>query len=214
MVGAVRTGWRHERAAVLGTALLLAGCGAGHKSATGTGPAATTSPTTSAAAGSPSATTRRCSGRPTIAETEGPYFKAGSPARTSLLQTGMRGTRLVLTGQVLTTSCRPVSGALLDFWQADASGAYDNSDHRLRGHQLTDANGRYALTTIVPGEYPGRTQHIHVKVKAPGKPELTTQLYLPGAPGNQRDAIFDPSLLMRVRDTGSGKAASFDFILM
>jgi protocatechuate 3,4-dioxygenase beta subunit len=65
----------------------------------------------------------------------------------------------------------------------------------------------------VPGEYPGRTQHIHVKVKAPGKHELTTQLFLPGEPGNEGDSIFDPSLLMRVHDTGSGKAATFDFVI-
>jgi len=197
----VRCRPRHTRAAVLGAALLLAGCGAApHKTAA----------TSTATAGQPAP---RCSGRPTIAETEGPYFKAGSPARTSLLQTGMRGTRLVLTGRVLTTRCAPVAGALLDFWQADASGSYDNSGYRLRGHQLTDAGGRFRLTTVVPGEYPGRTQHIHVKVRAPGKPELTTQLYLPGEPGNEQDAIFDPSLLMQVRDAGSGKVATFDFVL-
>ena len=208
----MRIGRRYTGSAVIAAALLLAGCGAGREPS-GAGSATTTRPAGTSAAAGQTGAARRCSGRPTIAETEGPYFKAGSPARTTLMQAGMGGTRLVLTGRVLTTTCTPVAGARLDFWQADASGSYDNSGYRLRGHQVTDAGGHFTLTTIVPGEYPGRTQHIHVKVKPPGRPELTTQLFLPGEPGNQRDAIFDPSLVMRVRDTGSGKAATFDFIV-
>jgi hypothetical protein len=61
----------------------------------------------------------------------------------------------------------PAANALLDFWQANPNGAYDNTGYTLRGHQYTDANGYYTLTTIVPGIYPGRTEHIHVKVQAP-----------------------------------------------
>jgi hypothetical protein len=71
----------------------------------------------------------------TPALTEGPYFKAGSPERTSLLETGMPGIKLVLTGNVLTPDCQPIAGALLEFWQADTNGQYDNSGYTLRGHQ-------------------------------------------------------------------------------
>src|SRR5205085_9577000 len=71
----------------------------------------------------------------TPAETEGPYYKRSTPERTSLWEPGMAGTRLRLSGQVLTRDCRPVPAALLDFWQADAAGAYDNAGYRLRGHQ-------------------------------------------------------------------------------
>src|SRR5262249_59582752 len=53
--------------------------------------------------------------------------------------------------------CRPLAGALLDFWQADDDGSYDNQGFRLRGHQFTDAQGRYLLSTIVPAAYAGRT---------------------------------------------------------
>jgi protocatechuate 3,4-dioxygenase beta subunit len=152
-------------------------------------------------------------GQATPAQTEGPYWKDRSPERTSLLEAGMAGTRLVITGYVLTGDCRPIAGALLDFWQADAQGAYDNAGFRLRGHQFTDAQGRYTLETVVPGEYPGRTEHIHVKVQAPGGPVLTSQLYFPGGARNDSDGIFDASLVMQVQETAGGMTATFDFVM-
>jgi len=173
----------------------------------------TTDSASSAANGSPAAaSTGACPTQLTPAQTEGPYFKPGSPARTSLVETGMTGTRLVLSGRVLTPACAPVAAATLDFWQADASGNYDNSGYRLRGHQLSDAAGRYNLETILPGEYPGRTEHIHVKLGAPGKAVLTTQLYFPDVARNQQDSIFDPHLLVTMQNTPSGKSATFDFV--
>jgi protocatechuate 3,4-dioxygenase beta subunit len=150
---------------------------------------------------------------PTPSQTEGPFFKANTPMRASLLEPGMPGTKLVIEGSVLTTGCKPVARALLDFWQADAAGRYDNAGYRLRGRQLTDEAGRYRLETIVPADYPGRTRHIHVKVQAPGQPALTTQLYFPDGADNRRDSIFDPALVMRVRDAEGSKLATFDFIL-
>ncbi len=150
----------------------------------------------------------------TPAQTAGPYFKPNSPSRTSLLTAGMPGTRIVVEGSVLTTDCRPISRALVDFWQADDRGEYDNAGYRLRGHQFTDDAGRYRLETIVPGHYPGRTRHFHVKVQAPNGPVLTTQLYFPGEPANQQDGIFRPELVMNVREAGAGKLASFDFVLL
>ncbi|WP_068926754.1 carbohydrate-binding protein [Planobispora rosea] len=152
-------------------------------------------------------------GRTTIAQMEGPYFKPNSPQRDDLTG-GVSGTRLVVTGHVFNRACQPLSRVLLDFWQADTMGAYDNTGYRLRGHLYTDANGVYRLTTIVPGLYPGRTRHIHVKLQAPGQPQiLTTQLYFPGEPRNNTDTIYDPSLLMNVRTVGSGREATFDFVL-
>lgn len=149
----------------------------------------------------------------TIAQTEGPYFTPNSPERTSLLEAGMRGTRLTLTGYVLGTNCQPVARALVDFWQCDDAGVYDNRGFRLRGHLFTDAAGRYTLETIVPGVYPGRTRHIHVKVQAPNRPVLTTQLYFPGEPGNQRDGIYNKALEMTLQDGPSGKVGAFNFVL-
>ncbi|MEV5239444.1 dioxygenase [Streptomyces cinnamoneus] len=150
---------------------------------------------------------------PTPPQTEGPYFKPDSPERASLLEPGTRGTRLTVSGYVFGPTCRPVARALLDFWQADTTGAYDNRGFRLRGHQYTDARGAFVLTTIVPGLYPGRTRHLHVKVQAPGGPVLTTQLYFPGEPRNNTDPIFHPALLMNVRQAGPALQATFDFVI-
>jgi protocatechuate 3,4-dioxygenase beta subunit len=150
---------------------------------------------------------------PTPRQMEGPFFKPSSPLRTSLLDAGTKGTTIVLTGLVLSTRCKPVSGALLDFWQCDDSGDYDNGGYRLRGHQLTDSAGRYRLETIVPAVYPGRTRHIHVKLQAPGRPVLTTQIYFPGEPRNEGDFLFRRELLMAMKETDGAKAGRFDFVV-
>ncbi len=149
----------------------------------------------------------------TGAETEGPFFKAGSPERSSLVETGMPGTRVVLTGRVLSRSCAAVAGALLDFWQADARGEYDNAGYRLRGHLVADAQGRYQLETILPGLYPGRTRHIHVKVQASGRPALTTQLYFPDEERNASDSIFRQDLVVSLERSATPWSARFDFVL-
>lgn len=150
---------------------------------------------------------------PTPPQTEGPYFTPSSPERASLVEPGMAGTPLVVSGHVLSTRCRPIVGALLDFWHCDDAGVYDNVGYRLRGHQYTDADGRFRLDTIMPGVYTGRTRHIHVKVQAPDQPVLTTQLYFPGEPQNARDGIYDPALEMTLADEDPGKAGAFDFVL-
>ena len=126
----------------------------------------------------------------------------------------MNGTNLTVAGTVLTTNCQPLVGALVDFWHADDAGEYDNVGYRLRGHQFTDAAGRYSFETIVPGLYPGRTRHIHVKVQAPNQPILTTQLYFPNEPDNDRDGIFAAVLVIDVQDQADGsKTGAFNFVL-
>ena len=155
-----------------------------------------------------------CTGTATHAVTEGPYFKAGSPERTNLFEPGMKGIGLVLTGHVFDTTCHRLAEVVLDFWQADAGGAYDNSGYRLRGHEVSGADGSYRVQAIIPGLYPGRTEHIHVKLTPQGGPTLTTQLFFPGVPQNQADGIFDASLLVELSDAPyGGKAAMYDFVV-
>lgn len=151
-------------------------------------------------------------GELTARQTEGPFFKTDTPRRTSFVEPQSKAPRLVVTGRVLSARCQPVANALLDFWHADETGDYDNSGFRYRGHQFTDREGRYRLLTIVPAEYPGRTRHIHVKVQAPGKHVLTTQLYFRGEPGNRRDGLYRPELEMRMAGRGAGEG-TFDFVV-
>jgi len=146
-------------------------------------------------------------------QTAGPFYKPSSPKRSLLIEPGMKGTKILVRGYVRSTRCHPVRGALVDFWQADAAGVYDNIGYKLRGHQYTDDSGRYSLETVVPGPYPGRTRHFHVRVQAPNRSILTTQLYFPEEPQNRRDSIFNEKLLLTMRQNGRENLAAFDFVL-
>jgi protocatechuate 3,4-dioxygenase beta subunit len=145
----------------------------------------------------------------TAAQTEGPFFKPKSPLRSDL-RADLKGAPVLLTGLVLSRTCRPIANALVDLWHADAEGDYDNKGFRGRGHQFTDAQGRYRFATIRPARYAGRTAHYHVKVQAANGPVLTTQLYFPGEPGNRRDSMYRREL--EVRFSGAADAR-FDFVL-
>jgi len=155
-----------------------------------------------------------CDGTLTPAQTEGPYYTPDTPEKANLVEVGMGGTPLLVTGRVLNQACEPIPGAKLDFWQTDDNGEYDKAGYRMRGHQFADENGNYALETILPGVYPGRPPHIHVKVNAPGGPVLTTQIYFEGQPGNESDVLVQPSLIVPLTDAADGgKAATFNFVL-
>ena len=142
----------------------------------------------------------------TQSQTEGPYYKPDSPQRNSLVEEGMPGTRLILIGYVLDQNCQPLPKAWLDFWQADASGEYDNAGYRLRGHQFTDAQGRYYLETVLPGLYGSRPiEHIHVKLRPEGGQEITSQLYFPQQPVD--------GLTVTLEDKGGYFLGYFNFVL-
>lgn len=125
----------------------------------------------------------------TTPDVEGPFFEAGAPQRTQLAAADEPGDRLRIEGTVVDQDCRPVAGVLLDVWQADRDGNYHDagSEYRLRAQLLTDAQGRYAFDSIVPGNYPiaegsWRPAHVHFMVSKPGYLPLTTQLYFQGDP--------------------------------
>ena len=148
---------------------------------------------------------------------EGPFYLCNSPERSSLLEPGVAGQKLVLTGQVLSIHCTPLKNALVDFWQADDRGDYDEDGYRLRGHQFTDETGHYRLETIVPGIYSGRTRHLHVNIQVPEQPFFTTQLFFSGEPLNESDPFFQSELSMETlapsSDPDSILRASFTFVL-
>jgi len=197
-----------ESSALVPIVFAVAACGADD------GPPASGRAEAPAAAGALQATPSCDDGDDATPEqTEGPFYTPNTPRRSNLVIAGVDGAPLLLTGEVVDTRCRPIGGALLDFWQADARGEYDNEGFRLRGHQFADGRGRFGLRTIVPGLYPGRTRHIHVKVQRPHGRVLTTQLYFPGEPRNRSDGIFDAALLMDIRRAGAARRARFQFVL-
>lgn len=149
----------------------------------------------------------RC-GAPTPADMEGPFYKAGAPARASVAEAGSKAEKLLLTGVVRSADCKPMAGVKLDFWQADAAGDYDNQGYRYRGVVTTDAEGRYRLETNLPPPYMGRPRHIHVKLQRPGGKILTTQLYFPG---ESRGA--DKALVVKLERRDGAQSASYDFVL-
>jgi protocatechuate 3,4-dioxygenase beta subunit len=148
---------------------------------------------------------------------EGPFYKKGAPSRAVLVTDRDPGERLALTGTVRSTACMPLARAVLDVWHADARGAYDNEGWGLRGALVTDEAGRWRLDTIIPGRYLNgrryRPMHIHVKVRAPGHAELTTQLYFEGDEYIEGDPFVVSSLIMPHRKVRGGRRAAFDFVL-
>jgi len=140
--------------------------------------------------------THHLCGKQTPAQMQGPFFKPLSPERMNLVEPKMKAPRMRLNGLVVDVACKPIAGALLDFWQCDEKGQYDTKGFSLRGHQYANSKGEFFLETLIPGSYPGRTPHLHVKVQRKGGQVLTTQLYLPNQAGNAQDFLFDPSLLL------------------
>jgi protocatechuate 3,4-dioxygenase beta subunit len=166
-----------------------------------------------AAEGFPKTPKCRPPAKATPEQTEGPYYKERPPKRRSLLGTGVKGRKLLLRGRVLSTDCKPLAGARVDFWQADGDGEYDNQGYRLRGYQLADRRGRYRLATVAPAQYEGRAPHIHVKVTPRGGETLTSQLYLPGAAANRTDPIFVRDTVIRLRRGAGAWRGAFDFVV-
>ena len=116
-------------------------------------------------------------------QTEGPYYIAGEKLRRNITE-GQPGTLLDLQLSVVDAStCRPIKGASVDIWHADAGGTYSgfgagaSSRTFMRGIQKTDGSGLAVFRSVYPGWYQGRTVHIHVKVHVGGNVVHTGQLY-------------------------------------
>lgn len=158
--------------------------------------------------------TSRCNGAPpTPDQREGPYYKPDTPPKNDFRSDTVGGTPLIVHGRILDTEGQPVPRTLLDFWQVDDSGIYDDDGYRMRGHQFADEDGYWRLVTVMPALYPGRTRHLHLKVQPPGGRVLTTMLYFPGERRNKLDKYFRSECLMEVVDAGEGKEATIDIVV-
>jgi protocatechuate 3,4-dioxygenase beta subunit len=145
----------------------------------------------------------------TPSQTEGPFYPNKLPLDTDndLLIINDNITPAVgevthLTGKILDAKGNPVKNAVVEIWQCDANGVYlhtndsgmkkDKQDKNFQGFGrfVTSSNGEYYFRTIKPVPYPGRTPHIHYKVKKGDKHLLTTQCYIKGHEGNAKDGIY------------------------
>ena len=140
-------------------------------------------------------------------QTEGPFYPDKLPLDTDndLLVindalTPADGEITWLNGRILDAHGEPIRNALVEIWQADNHGVYlhcgsDNAGKRDGNFQgfgrfLTGSSGEYQFRTIKPVPYPGRTPHIHFAVKTKGRDKFTTQCYIQGEPGNDRDLVL------------------------
>jgi len=159
---------------------------------------------------------QQCRGTPR--DQLGPFYSRGAPEQTDLCASGSGGKeRLIVSGRILgAPDCKPLAGALVEVWQADANGDYsgftrgkqDDAACLLRASIKADAEGRYSYSTIIPSEYPGRPRHIHYRVSHAAHVTLVTQLYFARERGVAEELV---SILKR--DDKGVSRAGFDITL-
>jgi protocatechuate 3,4-dioxygenase beta subunit len=164
---------------------------------------------------------------PTEGNIEGPFYRPGVPERSKLFRDGDKGDVLVISGLIVNRKGHPLDKAVMEVWQVDADGVYDNGDpdhpppndvFRMRGRIMTGKDGRYQFTTLRPAHYPitptlFRTAHIHFIVKAKGYRTLTSQFFLPGEEHNRTDPWFKPSMVLDLQPVADHFEATFRIVL-
>ena len=156
-------------------------------------------------------------------QTEGPFYPKHLPLDTDndlivvndLIAPAV-GEITHLSGRLLDAQGKPIKHAVVEIWQVDNNGAYLHAgsangvarDKNFQGFGrfLTGSTGEYYFRTIKPVPYPGRTPHIHFAIKVKGQEKFTTQCYVKGEPGNERDGI-----LRGIRDAKARNSLIVDF---
>ena len=159
-------------------------------------------------------------------QTEGPFYPDHLPLDTDNdliivndALTPAVGEITHLSGRLLDAKGDPIRNALVEIWQVDGKAVYlHTADSKTKkrdtnfqgyGRFLTGSDGEYYFRTIKPVPYPGRTPHIHYKITRGGKELLTTQCYVKGHPGNNRDGIY-----RSLRDPKARDSVTVDFAPM
>lgn len=168
-------------------------------------------------------------------QAEGPFYPLTLPLDNDndLVQVDGQSERaageiLHLGGRILGADGRPVPGMRVEIWQCDAFGVYHHPGDRRSpadpnfqgfGHSIADDAGAYRFRTIVPTRYPGRTPHIHVKIRRADVEALTTQMYVAGNPDNERDGLYrslgraSELVTVALEPADDGMRATFDIVL-
>lgn len=161
-------------------------------------------------------------------QSEGPFYPRIIPSDSDADLTVFNGERapgevMEMVGRLFNARGQPVSGGRIEIWHCDVNGVYAHvGQSALPGFQgfgavRTDASGGYRFRTTLPGIYPGRTRHIHVKVSAEDGQALTTQMYFPDEPGNERDGLLqrstNPGALIARREEVTPPRYKFDIVL-
>lgn len=159
----------------------------------------------------------------TPAQTEGPFYPTQLPLDTDndliVLNNGLTpavGQVTHLSGRILDARGEPLRNAVVEIWQVDGKGAYlhpgtsnkEKADKHFQGFGrfLTGTTGEYYFRTVKPVPYPGRCPHIHYKIRHANREVLTTQCYVKGDPGNDRDGVY-----RSLRDPKSREAVTIAF---
>jgi catechol 1,2-dioxygenase len=162
------------------------------------------------------AAAQQCRGTPR--DQLGPFYTRGAPEQTALCSSGSGGKELLtISGRIQGADCKPLLGALVEVWHADANGDYsgftrgkkDDPACLLRASIKTDTEGRYRFSTIVPSEYPGRPRHIHYRVSHTSHTTLVTQLYF-----ERERGVADELVATLQRDGKGDSRATFDITLV
>lgn len=124
----------------------------------------------------------------------GPFYRPGAPIRSNLIIEDQAGTRIELKGKVYQSDCTTVQkNAKVEIWHCNADGEYDNEskNYKHRGTLMTNVNGEYSFSTILPGKYLNgrlyRPAHIHYRVTEENSKELISQVYFKGDPNIEKD---------------------------
>ena len=159
----------------------------------------------------------------TPSQTEGPFYPTRLPLDTDndLLVlndalTPATGEVTHFSGRVLDSRGDPIRNVIVEIWQVDHNGAYlhDGTSNKEKrdpnfqgfGRFLTGSTGEYYFRTVKPVPYPGRTPHIHMAIKMKGRQKWTTQCYIKGHPGNEKDSLW-----RGIADPKQREAVTVDF---